>query len=93
MTRTALSKLWDDYQGLVALVATFAAGLAVALAMAGWIQLPAKVTAQGDAIVDLRVAQGRQQARMDSLGGDMRRTRCLVEAMALKADPIGRCGL
>lgn len=91
--RRLADRIASDWQGLLALAGAFAAGLAGALAMAGWVQLPKKVEGQGDAIVELRTAQAKQAVRVDSLSGDMRRVRCLVEAGALHVDPIERCGL
>lgn len=94
MTRQQLiAGVAATWQNLAAIGGAVAFGFFVALALAGWVELPADVEEQGNAIVELRTDVSRLQ-RSDSVQtADLRRIRCLVEAMALKADPVNRCGL
>lgn len=88
-----LLNLGVTWRALAAIFAAFAVGMTVALVFAGWVNLPKEVRNQGDAIMNLRVEQARQAARVDSLVGDMKRVRCVVEAQALSENPIRQCGL
>lgn len=82
----AIVRLGPVYQAALALGGAVAIGMAVAFALAGWVSLPARVEAQGDAIVE-------QGADIAVLKGRIGRIDCVVTAMATKVDPIKRCGL
>lgn len=79
----SLSGVW---QSALVLGGAWALGAGVAFALAGWIHLPEKVEAQGDAIVAL-------QEDIIVLKRDVPRIRCILEAMALEESPVRRCGL
>lgn len=88
-----LDQLSPAWQALISVGGAITFGFVVALALAGWIELPAEVEEQGNAIVELRTDVSRLQRSDSSQTADLRRIRCLVEAAALKADPIAKCGL
>lgn len=81
-----IERLSPTWQASIAIGGAVSFGAMVAFALAGWVQLPDKVEEQGNAIVEIRVDVGE-------LKRDVPRMRCILEAMATKADPIQRCGL
>lgn len=89
--------MWDGLslgrQAFLALGSSVAFGFVVAMALAGWVELPAQVVEQGDALVavqeDVRNLQRAQ--RSDSLR--LARIECIVTAQAREQDPVDRCGL
>ena len=84
--RKMIESLSPAWQAFVALGGAIAFGFVVALALAGWVSLPSKVEAQGDAIVDVTSDVAMLKRKVD-------RIECVVVAQAVGADPRDRCGL
>lgn len=90
---SALKGLPEAWRTWRVVAAILVAGFGIGFTLSGWAPLRAEVTRQGDAIADIQDQISRMQ-RTDSVrAADIRRIKCLVEAVALKDDPIARCGL
>lgn len=85
-TRGWLGNLSAVWQSALVLAGAVSFGAMVAFALAGWIHLPEQVEAQGDALQVL-------QEDVYALKRDIPRMRCILEAIALREDPIRKCGL
>ncbi len=84
--RALFDKLGPVWQALLALGGAVAFGMLVALVFAGWVNLPAKVETQADAIA----SQGED---LDMLKRRIERIDCVVVSIATDVNPIIRCGL
>lgn len=94
MTRKGiLDGLAATWQNLATIGGAVAFGAAVALALSGWMHLPADVEEQGDAIVELRTDLSRVQRSDSAQTADIKRTLCLVEAIVFEENPSRKCGL
>ena len=95
-----VAKLPPTYQAMLTIVGAIGVGCGVTLAALGFLQLPAKVSAQeiqirslGDEVVNLYEEAARSRRADSTMTADLGRILCLVEADALGESSIQRCGL
>lgn len=100
MVAGLLKKLPEAWQPYAVLASVFGTGGAVALALVGFVNLPARVDAQqaeisalGDEVVTLFEEADRSRRQDSTQTVELQRIRCLIEAMAVREDPIRKCGL
>lgn len=90
---SAIKALSAEWQAALALAGALVVGATVAGIMSGYMAIPKQVHENTLTISANRDAIVITNRRVDSIKADVARIRCVVEANALRRDPVERCGL